>query len=161
MLMTRNQIIRFAFVLLVSFSTAFIGCSGSGDSTSSGVTPTAALNVLPSDYDFGTVTEGNVATPRQFEIQNNGTADLRVTSIVLSGTDAAFFDLNPNGGADPCGSLNPTIDPGGSCTVSVGFDPTDGFRAYSAALVIQSNDPNTPTSSLTLDGAYAPIIGSM
>ena len=79
-----------------------------------------------------------------------------MTSIALSGVDAVNFTLNLNGGADSCGSSNPTVIPGDSCTVLVGFVPSD-FREYTAALVIQSNDPDTPTFSVNLDGTYAPV----
>ena len=153
MMITKNQKTRLTFVLLVSFLMALIGCSSGSSSSSPSVTPTAVINVLPSQYSFGIVTDGNVATPRQIEIQNNGNANLSVTSIALSGVDAANFTLNLNGGADPCGSSNPTVLPGDSCTVLVGFVQSP-VGDYAATLVIQSNDPNKKTVSVDLDGTY-------
>jgi Ca-activated chloride channel family protein len=120
------------------------------------------LNVLPADFDFGIVTDGNSLAPLEVTIQNDGTADLVVSGITLTDTVNFVLDVN-GGGVNACGTTAPTIPAGGSCTVEVEFLPQDvnlpaGGIDYSASLTIQSNDPTTPTFDLGLTGKRQDII---
>jgi VWFA-related protein len=141
-------------LLLAPFS--MIGCGGG--SGGGGGTPGAAITASPDRYDFGLVTEGNLddVTPRQFVIRNTGTTSYNVSSIRLAGTDPADFFLNEQGGDDPCNALALSLSPGDSCTVAVSFTPRS-FAAFSAALIVQTNDPNASSIARALSGTYAEI----
>ena len=143
--------IVFTLVLFALSSIAFIGCGGGGGGSTN---PTSSLEVLPADYDFGVVTDGNSAQPLEVVIRNNGVAGLGVTSIVLS--DTTNFALDLNGGTNPCGSAAPTIGTGSSCTVTVDFLPS-ALNTFSADLTILSDDPTTPRYDLSLLGSKQDI----
>ena len=156
MIVTRKQPIRFMFVLCVSFLMALAGCGGGSSSStpSTPISPTPVLNVTPSGLiDFGIITDGNTATPRKVEIQNNGTANLNVATIGLSGTDMDSFYIELEG-PPPCLTTSPTIAPGDSCSVKVGFDPALFGTYEKAALVIESDDPTTTVFNLALKGVF-------
>jgi hypothetical protein len=85
----------------------------------SGVSP---ISVTPTDRGFGTVKVGKTSVTKQVTISNRGTAELAITSIMVKGNAAAMFDVI-SGGDTPCLSLTPTLAPGSSCTVAVGFKP--------------------------------------
>lgn len=94
-------------------------------------------------FDYGSLPGGETRT-YSFEIKNNGTADLNITAVDISGTDAGLFTL----GAP---ALDPVV-PGGTLTFSITFQPVAGFPGLkSAAFSIQSDDvDNTPlTVNLT------------
>ena len=127
---------------------------GGGDGSSSSSSQEPSLTVLPADFNFGIVTTGNFAESLEVTIQNTGTADLDVTSIVLS--DTSNFDLNLNAGNNPCASNAPTITAGSSCTATVNFTPTT-YNTFSTDLTIQSNDPNSPIYHMNLMGVKQDI----
>ena len=151
--MTKNKIIVSAFALFALSSIAFIGCGGGGGGGSS-TNPTSSLEVLPADYDFGIVTDGNSAQPLEVVIRNNGAAGLGVTSIILSDTNNFTLDLD--GGTNPCGSTTPTIGTNSSCTVTVDFLPS-AVDTFSADLTIRSNDPTAPRYDMSLLGSKQAI----
>jgi hypothetical protein len=99
------------------------------------------------DLAFGTVARGTTAT-RNVVVQNVGTDPLVVNSVTLAaGSDAAFSVVgNP--------TFPATIQPGGDVTYQVRFSPPAGSSATPRAgtLVIQSNDPDTPTVNLAASG---------
>jgi len=141
-------------LLLAPFS--MIGCGGG--SGGGGETPGAAITVSPDRYDFGLVTEGNLdeVAPRQFVISNTGTTSYNVSSIRLAGTDPGDFLLNTAGGDDPCNAASLSLSPDDSCTVAVRFAPRS-FDTFSAALIVQTNDPNASSVARALSGTYAEI----
>ncbi|GBE00245.1 hypothetical protein BMS3Abin07_02294 [bacterium BMS3Abin07] len=100
---------------------------------------------------FPDTTEGIISAPQTVTIVNTGLATLNVSNIQITGADATEFTLNLSGGSAPCGSANPVITQGGSCTVGLTFSPqTTG--AKSANLQITSDDPNNPTVDVALSG---------
>lgn len=106
---------------------------------------------------FGTVIAGSSSPPQTVTISNDGSAVLNVAGISLSGAAAAEFVLNAGDGTGgTCGSANPAIGAGGSCSVSVAFTPA-GEGARAASLVIASNDPDEPTVTVSLTGTGAPL----
>jgi hypothetical protein len=109
----------------------------------------ADIIVSPSPVDFGNVTPGDSST-QEISIQNNGDADLTLTSTEILGTNAGMFDI-VSGGNDPCGELPVVLAPGLSCTMDVTFTPTSGGDK-TATLRIHSNDPETPSTDVTLNG---------
>ena len=54
---------------------------------------TSDISVSPVSYDFGNVTVGNTSTTQSFTVSNNGDADLVVSTISLTGTNATEFTL--------------------------------------------------------------------
>lgn len=127
-------------------STVSTALSGTGLSLPQDI----ALN--PSSVDFGTVAVGSSSPASTVSIANNGGTDLVVSGISLTGADAAEFSLDANGGGSPCGSTTPVISAGNSCTVAVTFSPASAVTK-NASLDIASNDPDTPTASVSLTGA--------
>jgi hypothetical protein len=81
-------------------------------------------------------------------LTNTGSPALHVSSIAISGAQAADFTETSKCSANP-------IAVGGSCTVEVTFTPgATGIRA--ATLFIASDDPHTPSSVSLRGGASDP-----
>lgn len=111
----------------------------------------ADINVTPAIYSYGFVTIGNTTPEVLFTITNNGTVDLLVSDISITGANAAEFNLNLNGGSPACAVSNPTITPTNNCKITVSFTPqSDGAR--NASIVILSNDPDSDTLTITITG---------
>ena len=154
MMLTKTKITPVTIVLFALFSLALMACGGGGDDAAA-PSPSPSLQVLPANFDFGSVTDANTASPLEVTIRNAGNANLNVSDIQLS--DATNFSLDINGGT--CASSAPTIAAGASCTVIVDFTPPPppAFATYSADLTIRSNDPTTPVFDLALLGTLEDI----
>jgi Ca-activated chloride channel family protein len=154
----KDKLLISRIVLFLILAIVFTGCTGGGGGTSDDsaakteVLP--SVQVLPSVYDFGIVTLGNTPVPLEAKIQNNGSANLKVSDIVLSDTDNFALDLG--GGSNPCSSTSPTISAGDNCTVEVTFTPqlADSFEE---TLQIKSNDSSNPNINIQLSGSDEPI----
>ncbi len=123
-----------------------VALSGTGQAVGGG--GGANIAVTPVSHDFGSVDVGSTSTPQTITINNTGTADLVVSSIALTGTDAAEFDV----ATGTCSSLSPTIAAASDCTIEVTLSPTS-TGVKSAALSIASNDGDTPNLSVTISGS--------
>jgi YD repeat-containing protein len=120
------------------------------------VTSGPKILVSPASHNFGDVTVGSSSPPLAITISNIGTADLHISSIILS--DTTNYSLNTNGGLNPCGSTTPTIMPGNNCTIAVTFSPTLTGQK-DATLTTSSDDPDTPTLvTLTGNGVISPTV---
>ncbi len=116
------------------------------------------ISVSPGTYDLGNVNVGSASSAQSLTITNNGTKDLVISSMVLTGEDSSMFDLI----AGTCPNLTPTIAQGGiSCAVLVTFSPTsEGIK--SATLEITSDDPDTPILNVSLSGTgIVPLCGDV
>ena len=104
----------------------------------------------PVEYDFGALEVGDRESATiPIQIINNGDADLRITEIRLSEADAPY-DLGP--------VASVLVPPAGSTEFTVTFHP-ETAADYSASVLIDSNDPDTPTAEVPLTGqGIAPII---
>jgi len=155
--MSKGRISMALGILLLLFPIAFLGCSGGGSSSSSGnnSSTSPSIQVLPSAYDFGSVTPDNSPAPLEVEIINNGSAELIVSDIALS--DLLNFDLDLSGGSDPCGTPILTIAEENSCTLEIAFTP-QSFDSVSTTLNISSNDPNTPIFSVPISGSQEEVL---
>lgn len=120
--MIKGNILASIVILFLLLPIAFIGCSGGGSDYAPGSSVSPSIQVLPSSYDFGIVTEGNSAAPLEIEITNDGSAELNVSDIALSDTNNFALDLN--GGSNPCNTASLTIPAGDNCTAEVDFQPT-------------------------------------
>jgi len=103
------------------------------------------ISVTPPEYDFEDVSVGELSEPLVITISNSGTGNLYISDITLS--DTTNFILDVSG----CGGRTPIIAPGGSCTVTVVFNPkSEGVK--NANIIIESNDPDEPIVSVSLTG---------
>ena len=100
---------------------------------------------LPSKLNFGAVALG-ASTNQIVSITNCGTEPLAISSITLSGTNAARFAVLP---ADGCS--NHSLAPGDSCSFTVAYTPT-AVGSTSATLIIRDNDIATSPQSISLVG---------
>jgi hypothetical protein len=95
--------------------------------------PTSPVyGVSPESKDFGTLQVGSSSIPQQFTISNSGAGDLVVSSVTLSGTNAASF-IKTDGNTYPV-----TVLGGQSMNFSVTFAPAD-TGAKSAYLLVSHN----------------------
>jgi hypothetical protein len=96
---------------------------------------------------FGDVSVGSGSALQTSTIRNDGTANLVVGAITLSGTNPDQF-RKPDA-RDFCSGR--TLAPTQTCTVGVRFKPKNG-GPQSATLLIPSNDPVSNPVTVTLDG---------
>src|SRR5262249_55153558 len=107
-----------------------------------GALPIASVSpaVLP---DFGSWMLLSTSTSQTVTLFNKGGVPLGVISIGFTGVNPGdFVQTNTCGTSVPANS---------SCTISVSFRPS-ALGARSAALTINSNDPNNPTLAVTVSG---------
>lgn len=154
-----NGILAHRVITILILAIAFMGCGGGGGSSESAPNNppgSPSQQVLPASYDFGTVTVGNTPAPLEVKIKNNGSANLIVSSIVLS--DLNNFSLNLNGGSSPCGTSSPTVPAGNTCTFEVGFQPVS-LSTFSPNVQVASNDGSTPLFVVQINGTSDHILG--
>lgn len=89
------------------------------------------LTVSPSQLNFGSQKVGTKSAPQTVTVTNTGTIAVRVTGVVLEGTD--YYDYSQT---NTCGKQ---IAPGASCTMSVTFVPQATGNRTAA---IEINGPN-------------------
>ena len=90
-------------------------------------TTSAALSVDPASHDFGKV-DTDDSESISVKLKNKGFERIEVTRMDLK-VDDDNFEIDEDGGNDPCGTTTPTLDPGESCTVELTFKPDDeGFK---------------------------------
>jgi probable HAF family extracellular repeat protein len=102
--------------------------------------PNEALT--PTSLSFGTVAIGTISAAKTVTLKNIGTASLTISSIAITGTNAANFAQTHT-----CGT---SLAVGASCTISVTFNPTaSGTRT--AALSVSDNAAGSP-QKMSLSG---------
>jgi hypothetical protein len=106
--------------------------------------------VVPTSLNFGKVLIGSASAPQTVTISNPGSANLVISSVGITGTDAGMFNVE-TGGPKPCSSLTPTIAPGENCTVVVTFSPTS-THGKTAVLSISFGGPDEPPLNVSLSG---------
>jgi hypothetical protein len=117
--------------------------------TGTGVQPAVTLSV--SSLTFGNQLVNTTSSAQTFTITNSGTADLNISKIGLSGTNASVFAFTT------ASQLPITVAAGASTSVNVTFAPAAQGN-QSATLSITSNAPGSPhTVSLTGTGVQ-PIL---
>jgi len=118
-----------------------------------GTTATAPQpSLTPSALTFTSTTVGATAAAQNIKLGNIGTAALAITSIAITGTNAADFNQTNN-----CGS-SLAID--ASCTIAVTFTPASA-ASFTATLTVTDNAPGAPqTAALSGIGiaADAPVV---
>jgi FG-GAP-like repeat len=104
-----------------------------------------ALALGASSLDLGSAEVGGVTTV-PLAITNSGNYGLPVSSLAVSGADAADFSVN--------GCTGAPIAPGAACDAQVRFAPSRA-GAESATLTISSDDPAQPSVTVALSGTGA------
>src|SRR5215211_3094476 len=101
----------------------------------SGTGTAPAANVTPGSLDFGSQLVDTAGAAKSATLTNTGTAPLTVSSIAISGADAADYAQT-----NTCPA---TLAAGSSCTISVTFTPT-------------AAGPRTASVTITDDAAGSP-----
>jgi len=134
----------------ISDGTVVVGASGEASATSNPADNTAEeagaayvfdvgprFTVDPADHDYGGRLVGTTSDPQSFTVTNTGNADLSISGVSLTGTDADQFTK----GADSCAGLSLSV--GATCTVEVAFAPTS-TGDKTAALEFTDNAAGSP-----------------
>jgi hypothetical protein len=101
------------------------------------------ISVTPGNHNFGDVVV-NTSASQTFAVRNNGTQDLQITAITLTGADVDAFNIISGG--DPV-----MLAPDESHNVEVSFNPAS-LGAKSTTLRLESNDPDENPLDVTLSG---------
>jgi hypothetical protein len=138
-----------------AFGTLTINGIYSGSPTTvplSGTSVGAAVAVVPSNVNFGSVADSASAPAEPVFIFNTGLADLHVLAATLTGS--ADFSILSNG----CNGA--TVHPGAFCTVQVVFSPTAGDNGVinGSLNVTTSNGGN---ASAALAGTAFPVLSGL
>jgi len=102
------------------------------------------VDVEPTILWYGLVAQDETAT-QSFEISARGTGSLKITDLSFGEDEAEAFTIELPSGVE----LPYTMASGLSLSVDVHFTAIDE-RSWDGSLVIQSNDPTTPESSVQL-----------
>jgi O-glycosyl hydrolase len=100
------------------------------------------INLSSSNLNFGYQAIQNTSAPQTFTISNNGNITLAISGITISGANAGDFAES-----DTCSA---PVSAGGSCTVSITFDPST-VLPETATVSIWDNATNDP-QLVTLGG---------
>ena len=98
------------------------------------------LSVAQAAMDFGKVRVGRPSNKKGVRINNKGKGILTITGKTIDGIEFAIGN-----------KINQTIPPKGGATIAVIFTPTSTGQK-TATLTITSDDPETPTQTVTLKG---------
>lgn len=121
------------------------GASGWSNSAHVSFQPVAAI--VPTSLSFGDQAVNTPANSQPVTVSNTGGGPLAITSITVTGTNAADFTQ-----VNPCGRV---VAGGTTCFITVKFQPTHlGVR--SASLTIVTNDSVNPTFTVALSGNGIP-----
>ena len=124
--------------------------NGSANAFVSLLSATPQISVTPPSFDFGSVTVGQTSPPQAFIVQNIGSTDLFIFSVIITGANATEFVIT----FSSCPGS--TLSPGATCVINVVFAPKTA-GPESAFITIDSSDPSTPVLSVPLEGDVAPV----
>jgi ASPM-SPD-2-Hydin domain-containing protein len=113
-----------------SVSTSLSGCTPSTSTTSA-----PAVSLAPGALTFGSQDTGTRSAPQSVTVTNTGSGSLFINGAAVPNT----LDFTVVG--DGCSGL--TLAPGGSCSVSIVFSPSQA-GSLAAAFVVTDNAPNSP-----------------
>ena len=141
-------IVGTAYIALVLLVTS---CGSGGNANLAGNGGVAAPNLSATNLAFISQAVGSTTGAQVITLTNSGTADLSVTSIAVSGTNASDFTQSSN-----CGS---SVAAGASCAISVTFKPVaSGTRT--AAVALSDNAAGSP-QKVALSGTIATTVASV
>jgi len=105
---------------------------------------TNIISLVDGVYDFGTVQTGDTSEEVTFSIENTGSADLTIDSIVLGDKNADEFSLDTSG-------MLSVLVPGAKTNFNVAFLPLyNGSKKGSITII--NNDPVNPSPSFRVKG---------
>ncbi len=104
--------------------------------------PAPIVSLNPTSLSFGNQNVNTSSAPKAVTLTNTGTAALSITSIALSGTNAADFSQTNN-----CPN---SLAANANCTINVAFSP-GATGSKSASLTFTDNAGDSP-ESITLGG---------
>ncbi len=93
------------------------------------------VTATPATLGFGGQQVGTAGTPQTYRVTNDGSGDLAVRGVTISGANPGDFTARSGCPA--------TVPPGGTCTVTVRFGPT-GIGLRSASVGVVDNAPLSP-----------------
>jgi Abnormal spindle-like microcephaly-assoc'd, ASPM-SPD-2-Hydin/Transmembrane protein 131-like N-terminal len=94
----------------------------------------AAVTLIPSVMDFGTIKVGESSKAKIATFSNTGTANVGITSIAVTGIDSSDYAQSNN-----CPG---TLEPSQNCTINVTFTPTAiGERAAQVTVYSSAGPP--------------------
>jgi len=111
--------------------------------------PSPQISVSSTSLDFGSVKVGD-SSFTNLTISNSGSANLIIRQMTFSGADTLDFNTRN----DNCTGV--TLSQSQSCTVQIVFSP-HSTGSKSATLSISSNDPDTPTQTVSLSGSSSGV----
>ena len=109
------------------------------------IAPKVSLN--PASVNFNNQRTGTTSAATNVTLSNTGNDVLNITSIGLTGADAAQFNLlsQANGATPACPLVASTLNPNGACNFAVNFAPTT-TGAKNAIVSIADDAPGNPHS---------------
>src|SRR3989442_867702 len=121
--------------------------------TGTGVTPpTATLSATSSA--FGNQRVGTTSAAQNLTLTNNGGTPLNLTSITISGSQAADFAF---AAGNTCPTGAGSVAPGASCTISISFTPA-ATGARTATVTITDDAASSPQSVSLAGMGIAPAV---
>lgn len=97
------------------------------------------IKVEQSMYNFGTLVQGK-KLDHTFVIKNIGDAPLKINHI------------RPACGCTAANASVPIMLPGKTSEIKISFNSTNFYGTVTKTIAVETNDPKTPTSTLTLTG---------
>ena len=106
-----------------------------------GLPPAPGVAFTPTSLSFGNQNIGTTSAAQSVTVTNSGTAPLTITSISLSGTNAADFTQT-----NTCPASPSTLAANATCAISVTFTPS-ASGARSASISLSDNASDSPQSA--------------
>jgi len=104
--------------------------------------PAPQANLYTSALTFANVTPDTASAPQTVELFNQGNKSLAISSIAITGANAASFIQTNN-----CPATLPAVS---FCTVTITMQPTTPSATFSASLVFTDNSGNVTGSTQTV-----------
>jgi hypothetical protein len=105
--------------------------------------------VSPTALTFGSSFVGSTSAAQNVVLQNQGSAALDVSGIVIGGQNAADFAISATG--TTCPTTGGTVAAAAQCNVAIEFAPQSAGTSKTAALSLTDNDATSP-QSVSLSG---------
>lgn len=128
-----------------------------GGSTSAVLTAdslaSGALTIEPTPHDFGDATVGSTGDSNTFTVTNTGGSATGAISVALGGSNPTDFPIVSGGN----GCQGVTLQPQGTCTISVNFAPTNS-GGRSASLGVSAQPGGSAAASLSGNGLSPAVL---